>query len=154
MPIVESEFAPLGEARIAAQLADHASSPSPAWLWSADGRRILWANAVGAAIFGAADPEERARHRFDAEDVAAAEVVRLARTLPTTGQARMERLRGFGAGFGRALTCACTRVALANGEPAVLITAAEPAGPALPIADKRWPCSRRTARFSMPPRRR
>ncbi len=58
MPIVESEFAPLRDPRIAAQLMDHALGSSPAWLWSTDGSRILWANAVAAAIFGAADAVE------------------------------------------------------------------------------------------------
>jgi signal transduction histidine kinase len=136
MPIVEQEFAPLRDARMIAQVADYAPRPSPAWLWSADGARIIWANAVGAAIFGAANATERAKRRFDANDVTAAEVVRLARTLPSTGQARLERLRGFGAGFGRALTCACTRATLGDGKPAVLIAATESAGPVLPLHER------------------
>ena len=37
------------------RLAVHAASPLPAWLWSTDGMRILWANPVGARVFGAAD---------------------------------------------------------------------------------------------------
>ena len=37
------------------RLAVHASSHLPAWLWSTDGTRILWANPVGAKLFGAAD---------------------------------------------------------------------------------------------------
>ena len=37
------------------RLALHATSPRPAWLWSIDGTRILWANAVGARVFGAAN---------------------------------------------------------------------------------------------------
>ena len=49
MPIVESELALLRHPRLAAL----ATSAWPAWLWSADGSRMLWANAVGAAIFGA-----------------------------------------------------------------------------------------------------
>ena len=36
------------------RLAALATSAWPAWLWSADGSQILWANAVGAALFGAA----------------------------------------------------------------------------------------------------
>src|ERR1700749_2429632 len=36
------------------RLAPHATSANPAWLWSSDGRRILWANPAGAALFGAA----------------------------------------------------------------------------------------------------
>jgi signal transduction histidine kinase len=136
MPIVESEFAPLRDPRIAAQLMDHALGSSPAWLWSTDGSRILWANAVAAAIFGAADAVEMTQRRFAAKDQAAAEVLRLARTLPSSGQARLERLRGFGAGFGRALTCTCARLTLSDSQAAVLIIAAEPAGPALTLRER------------------
>ncbi len=50
MPIVDSELAPLRDPRLAAL----ATSAWPVWLWNADGSRVLWANAVGAAIFGAA----------------------------------------------------------------------------------------------------
>jgi len=136
MPIVESELAPLRDARMAAQLAERALSPSPVWLWSADGSRMLFANAVGAAIFGAADAAERERRRFAAKDHPAGEIVRLAATLPASGQPRLERLRGFGAGFGRALTCACSRVVCDDGRTAVLIAATEPAGPSLPLSER------------------
>ena len=66
MPIVESTFAALPrDPRLEAQVADHATSAAPAWLWSADGSQILWANAVGAAIFGAgAGRVQRAPVRF------------------------------------------------------------------------------------------
>ena len=37
------------------RLAVHAASHLPAWLWSTDGMGILWANPVGARVFGAAD---------------------------------------------------------------------------------------------------
>jgi signal transduction histidine kinase len=131
MPLVESEFAPLRD-----QLADCATSPSPAWLWSIDGSRILWANAAGAAIFGAADPSECAARRFDAKEPVAAQIIRLAQTLLSVGHVRLERLRGFGAGFGRALTCACSRTALADSTPAILVVAAETAGPPLTLQER------------------
>ncbi|MGB6540393.1 MAG: hypothetical protein WBF03_05880, partial [Xanthobacteraceae bacterium] len=73
MPMVESDFAPLRDPRLSAQLAECATGPSPAWLWSADGSRILWANAAGAAIFGAADTRECAWRRFAASEPAAAQ---------------------------------------------------------------------------------
>ena len=115
MSIVESEFAPSCDPRLAAQLADHATGALPAWLWRADGSRILWANAVGAAIFGAADTSQCAARRFDLKHPAAVEIARLAATLSSAGQARLERLRGFGASFGRALTCVCSRFNSADG---------------------------------------
>ena len=36
------------------RLAAYAASRLPAWLWSADGQRILWANPAGLRLFGAA----------------------------------------------------------------------------------------------------
>ncbi len=136
MPIVKSVFDPSRDPRLAAQLADHATSTSPAWLWSADGSRILWANAVGAAIFGAANISECGARRFDAKHPAAAAIRRLAPTLPSAGQARLERLRGFGASFGRALTCVCSRFVLPEGRAAILVVATEPAGPALTLRER------------------
>ena len=136
MSIVESEFAQSHDPRLAAQLFDHATSATPAWLWSADGSRILWANAVGAAIFGAGSTSACTARRFDAKQPAAGEIIRLAEILPSTGQARLERLRGFGASFGGALTCACSRFLLADGSTVVLVIAAEPAGPSLPLSER------------------
>jgi PAS domain S-box-containing protein len=120
MSIVNRELALLGHPQLAAL----ATSPRPAWLWSIDGSQMLWANAVGAAIFDSAAA------------VAAAQIVRLAATLSAAGQERLERLRGFGASFGRTLTCACSRIVLDDGKPAVLIAAAEPAGPQLPLGER------------------
>ncbi|HEX7883068.1 MAG TPA: hypothetical protein VF499_10055, partial [Afipia sp.] len=35
------------------RLAIHATSSLPAWVWSLDGAHILWANTIGARLFGA-----------------------------------------------------------------------------------------------------
>jgi signal transduction histidine kinase/PAS domain-containing protein len=136
MPIVESELAPSRDPRFAAQLAEHATGSAPAWLWRADGSQILWANAVGAAIFGAAHAGDCAIRRFGPQHPAVLEIARLAATLPSAGQVRLERLRGFGANFGRALTCFCSRVALSDGGAAVFVVAAEPAGPLLTLRER------------------
>jgi signal transduction histidine kinase len=137
MPIVESMLQALPrDPRLETRLADHATSAAPAWLWRADGSRILWANAVGAAAFGAASAGDAASRRFDLKHPAAGEIARLAATLPPTGQARLERLRGFGGSFGRALTCLCSRIPLADGTAAVLLVSTEPAGPSLPLRER------------------
>src|SRR5579883_1499221 len=109
MPIVESEFALLRDPRLAAELAEQATASNPVWLWSTDGTCLLWANGVGAAIFGAKT------RRFAATDPVAPQIVRLAATLPSGGAPRLERLRGFGGSVGRLVICACARVALAEG---------------------------------------
>jgi signal transduction histidine kinase/PAS domain-containing protein len=134
--MVELEFALPRDTRLAAQLADHATGAAPAWVWSTDGLRILWANAVGAAIFGAANASECVTRPFAAKHPAAREIIRLAATLPPAGQARLERLRGFGARFGRALTCVCSRFQLADGSAAILVIATEPAGPPLALGER------------------
>jgi signal transduction histidine kinase len=132
MPSVESELGLLRDPRLAVL----ATSAWPAWLWSVDASRMLWVNAVGAASFGASNVGECIQQRFDANKQVGAQIVRLAATLPSGGAPRLERLRGFGAGFGRALTCACSRIVLADSTPAVLVTATEPAGPVLSLAER------------------
>ncbi len=132
MPLFDPELAPPHDPRLAAL----ATGAWPAWLWSTDGSRILWANAVAAAVFGAPNVVELRQRRFKTNDIAAAQVLRLGATLPSRAQERLERLRGFGAGFGRALTCICSRIAFEDGTAAVLIVAAEAAGPALTLSER------------------
>src|SRR5215470_13936244 len=119
MSTVGNEHAALRHPR----LASLATVERPAWLWSADGSRILWANAVGAAIFGAETSSACANRRFSVTALPAAQV-------------RVERLRGFGGSLGRALTYACSRIVAGDGRGAVLIVAAEPAGPPLTLAER------------------
>jgi PAS domain S-box-containing protein len=133
MPIVERDLALLRHPRLAAL----GTSAWPAWLWSADGSRLLWANAVGAAIFGAGGSAASPQRRFDSGDAVTAQIIRLAATLQPNAHERLERLRGLGAGFGRTLTCACSRIVLDDGTSAVLIVAGEPAaGPGLSLAER------------------
>jgi hypothetical protein len=116
------------------RLADVVAAASPAWLWSAAGTHILWSNAVGAAMFGAATPEALAQRRFDLKSPPAQQVARLAAALPANG-ARLERLRGFVSGVGRLLTCRCARFAL-DGDAATLVVATEPVGPSLSLVER------------------
>jgi PAS domain S-box-containing protein len=132
MPSAESELALLQIPRLAAL----ATSAWPAWLWSTDASRLLWANATGAAIFGTAYVADIGQRRFAAGDLATAQIARLAATLPPGGQERLERLRGFGARFGGALMCACARLTLPDSMPAVLVAATEPAGPSLTLTER------------------
>src|SRR5579871_521261 len=118
------------------RLAPHAVSALPVWLWSVDGTRVLWANAVAAAIFGARSPAALSQQTFDASNTAATQMARVGATLSDGGAVRLERLRGFGAGFGRALTCQCSRLALADATGAVLVAAAERAGPDLSLDER------------------
>jgi PAS domain S-box-containing protein len=133
---------PMTEAqRLLAQLRDPRLAPHlvgavPAWLWAADGSRLLWANAQGAVALGAATPAALLGRRFAAADPPAAVIPRLATTLPRSGAARLERLRGFGGAVGRPVACACSRLALEDGASAILIVAVEPAGRPLRLAER------------------
>ncbi len=118
------------------RLATHATSATPVWLWGADATRILWANSVGAAIFGSETPAALIGRRFDPHDPAAAQIGRLAGSLPQGGPGRLERLRGFGTGFWRMLLCSCARISLPDHTTGILVVALEPAGPALSLAER------------------
>ncbi|TQF33806.1 PAS domain-containing protein [Bradyrhizobium sp. UNPA324] len=118
------------------RLAVHATSPLPAWLWSIDGARVLWANPVGARLFGAAHSAALADKVFGPADPHRRQVIRLARQLPANGAVRLERLRGFGAKLGTLMTCACARLAFADGSHAVLVTAMDPTLRSMPLIER------------------
>jgi PAS domain S-box-containing protein len=118
------------------RLAVYALNPAPVWLWSANSERLLWANPVGAEIFGALSPGEVASLRFDARHAAAAQIAQLSATLPPSGAARLERLRGFGASIGGTLICLCSRISLADNIPAVLLVSVERAGKNLTLPER------------------
>ncbi len=118
------------------RLAVHATSALPAWLWSSDGTRILWANPVGAKLFGAANGAALAEKTFGPADVQRRQVAQLAGRLPSSGAIRMERLRGFGAALGRLITCGCARLDFADGSHGILVVAAESAGRTMPLTER------------------
>ncbi|PZA13151.1 PAS domain-containing sensor histidine kinase [Rhodopseudomonas palustris] len=118
------------------RLAAHATRMLPAWLWSIDGSRILWANPVAARLFGAANAAELAGRSFRPADPHRRQVAQLAAKLPPSGVTRLERLRGFGAALGGPVTCACTRLGFADGSAGILIAAAEMIGRPMPLIDR------------------
>jgi PAS domain S-box-containing protein len=105
------------------RLAVYAASPFPAWLWSIDGTRILWANATGAKLFGAADTAALAAKTFGPADPHRRQVAQLAGRVLPTGATRLERLRGFGAALGTLVTCACARLDFPGGGAGILVAA-------------------------------
>jgi PAS domain S-box-containing protein len=118
------------------RLAAHALSPTPVWLWSADAARILWANPTAAANFDVGSPGALASLRFESSNPSAAQIARLAGTLPHGGMPRLERLRGFGASFGSTLICLCSRIALADNSAAILVVSTERAGKDLSLPER------------------
>jgi PAS domain S-box-containing protein len=109
----------------------YATSAIPAWAWSSAAFRLIWANASGAAVFGAATPAELAGRTFQADDPIAAEVARVATTLPDNGAPRLGQFK-IGT---QTLTCTCSRVSLGEAY-AIFIVASDPMRPALPLAQR------------------
>ena len=126
------QFTCLSDPRLAA----HALSPMPVWLWSTDAARVLWCNPVAAAIFDAPSPGALATETFESTHAAAAQIARLAGTLPQGGAARLERLRGFGASVGGALICLCSRITFPDNNAGVLVVSTERGGKDLSLPDR------------------
>jgi PAS domain S-box-containing protein len=121
MPTGDSRFQLSADPR----LAPYAAASQAAWLWSPDGSRILWCNPAGMAALGIGEAHD-AGQPLSPADPHGRQIAQLARRLPRTGVTRLERLRGFGARLAQLATCACTRLALGNGETAILLVAVEP----------------------------
>jgi signal transduction histidine kinase len=118
------------------RLASTAMSALPAWLWSIDATRLLWANPTGAAIFDAPTSAAIRASSFGSRGPAAIQVARLAATLRPDGATRFERLRGLGAGAEGVLTCACSCITLPDHTHAILVAATERAGDDLPLTER------------------
>src|SRR5262245_17964182 len=97
------------------RLSDQIGADKPAWLWSADGTRLLWTNAVGAQVFS---PRTKLRDT----DTAARQITRVFAALPQNDTPRLDRLRGFGAPIGGALLCHCSRFKTADGDAVLVVS--------------------------------
>ena len=98
----------------------------PAFVFAADGARVLWANSAGAAFFGARRIGDLRARRFSDLNPIKTQMARLAKLLPSA-QARMEMLRfGQGAESG-AIAAVCRRLNLPDETRAVLAIAASSA---------------------------
>ena len=120
----EFQVQALGDPRLAA----HATSRLPAWLWSTDGPRLLWANPVGARMFSADNSSALAGKIFGPADQHRRQVARLAGRLLPNGAVRLERLQGFGAAPGMLATCGCSRLDFPDGSHGILIAPSRAAG--------------------------
>ncbi|MGV7211709.1 PAS domain-containing protein [Bradyrhizobium sp. UFLA05-112] len=118
------------------RLAVHATSPLPAWLWSIDGTRVVWANPVGAKLFGATNAADLAKKVFGPADPHRRQVAQLGQRLAPGGAVRLERLRGFGSTLGTLMTCACARLEFPDGSHAVLVAAMSSSGRVMPLVER------------------
>jgi len=116
------------------RIAATAMSAPPAWLWSIDGKELLWTNPTGAAIFDLPTSAAIGASRFGSAGPAAAQVARLAAILQPDGETLIERLHGLRASG--AITCACSCITLSDQRRAILVAATESAGDDLPLAER------------------
>ena len=128
----EFQVQALGDPRLAA----HATSRLPAWLWSTDGTRILWANPVGARMFAADNSSALASKIFGPADQHRRQVARLAGRLLPNGAVRLERLQGFGAAPGMLATCGCSRLDFPDGSHGILVAPSQTAGRIMPLEER------------------
>ncbi|WP_417708713.1 ATP-binding protein [Roseibium aggregatum] len=91
-----------------------------AWLWSADGARILWANAAGAAFFSAQTVSDLASLTSLERSPARPHIARIAES-GLTDKFSIDRLRFYRGLRVMLLTCQCIRIELENGDAAALI---------------------------------
>ena len=132
MHSAEFQLQGLGDPRLAV----HATSALPAWLWSTDGTRVLWANPVGAQIFGAGNSATLSKKTFGPADPHRRQVAQLAGRLRQNGALRLERLRGFGAAPGMLATCGCSRLDFPDGSHGILISAINRATRTMPLVER------------------
>ncbi len=117
------------------RLSPHVTSPVPAWLCTVEPLRMVWTNAAGARFRGSSSPATVTQRAISPGDLLATDVARLAASLPHSGAARLERIRGLSAGIGRTTVCACSRLAI-DEVAAILMVAAEHAASDMPLAER------------------
>ena len=107
------------------------ASARPAWVWSRDGARIIWANPAGGRRLGAQSFEELARRRWGAGHPLRREIEAAFRSIPEKGA--LARLRLGEALPAIPLACECRRVR-GGAERGLFVAAADPVGeaPSLP----------------------
>ncbi|MBN9024533.1 MAG: hypothetical protein J0H20_02755, partial [Rhizobiales bacterium] len=110
-------------------------SAQPSFVWAADGRRVLWANAAGAAFFGASELDRLLERRFSDTLPSTGQIARFARALPM-GAARIERISFATGGRLQSLAASCTRIALADKTSAVRIALEAPRGGAASLVER------------------
>lgn len=101
-----------------------AADKRAAWLWSADGARILWSNAAGAAFFSAQSVADVHALTALERSPARPHIARIAAS-GLTDRFSIDRLRFYRGLRVMLLTCQCKRVDLGNGETAALIVCSD-----------------------------
>nr|WP_321458395.1 ATP-binding protein [uncultured Cohaesibacter sp.] len=95
----------------------------PAWVWNAEGNRILWANAAGVLFFGETSMEALLSRSFGDVHPARRHLARLARNARTDSPT-LDKLRFFLGLSPIALSCLCKKLKV-GGETVLLVLSTE-----------------------------
>ncbi len=95
----------------------------PVWLWSSDGRRVLFASRAALVICGVRDLEALTGHIFGDAVPATRRLAELGQSQTLQAPPRLERLRFYFNGRAETLTCLCKLTELASGGQALLVAA-------------------------------
>jgi len=112
----------------AARAIGYLTDPRPAWLWSSDGKRLLWRNPA-ARLFRARIKKHKLKLAPPAEPIKGL-VPRLMR-LGTPGRASLSRIQFIAGGKPISATCTATPLTLVDDRRALLIVGVDPVEKAL-----------------------
>ena len=101
-----------------------AADKRAAWLWSADGAKVLWSNAAGAAFFSAQTVSDLAGLSALERSPARPHIARIAES-GLKDRFSIDRLRFYRGLRVMLLTCQCKKVELPDGETAALIVCSD-----------------------------
>lgn len=107
----------------ARRVQQHAADSRPAWLWSQDGRRLIWSNAA-AGLFLAKVKKYGLKRAAPAVPIKG-QVARIVR-LGSTGRTSLARIQFLAGEKPASATCAATPLVWENGEPVLLIVGVDP----------------------------
>ncbi len=100
----------------------HADDARPAWLWSADGQRLIWSNAASGLLL--AKIKKHGLKRADPASPIKGQVSRIIR-LGIPGRSSLARIQFLAGERPLSLTCTTTPLSWENGETALLIVAVD-----------------------------
>ncbi len=103
----------------------HADDARPAWLWSADGQRLIWSNAASSLLL--AKIKKHGLKRADLASPIKGQVPRIIR-LGIPGRSSLARIQFLAGERPLSLTCTTTPLSWENGETALLIVAVDAIG--------------------------
>ncbi len=98
------------------------ATDDPVWVWDGQGRRIVWANAAAAKLWGDPTPERLKRRRTGGARGAPARLTTLARSSEPLGD-HVETLSVPTQAGEEAVQCVFQRLQLAGGRPGLVIRA-------------------------------